>query len=151
MNDARLGGSLYLVVDLVLVVALALVSAYWTWQLIAPRVVAAPSFSATPAAADAGALARRHLFGSGGENAAVETRSGAVRLLGVASPGRALIAVGGERARAYVPGESLTAGLVLREVHADHVVVARDGVLERITLDRRVARGASQPGANVRR
>src|SRR5262245_46026923 len=121
MNDARLGGALYLVVDLVLVVALALVLAYWTWQLIAPRVAAAPSFSAAPAATDAGALARGHLFGSGGESTAVETRSGSVRLLGVVSPGRALIAVGGERARAYVPGESLTPALVLKEVHADHV------------------------------
>jgi len=136
----------------VLVIAIALTSAHWTWALTAPRALAAPSHAAAPGAIDAAAIAGRHLFGGGEERLAPLRSDGSgIRLLGVLSPGRAVLAVGGERARSFVPGETLSAGLILKEVHADHVLVMRDGAPERVGLDRRAARAASQPGAHVRR
>jgi len=155
LNDARQGGALQvvqIVLDLVLVIAIALASAHWTWALMAPRALAAPSHAAAPGSIDAAAIVGRHLFGGGdGRLATVRTDGSAIRLLGVLSPGRAILAIGGERVRSFAPGETLSAGVILKEVHADHVLVMRDGALERVGLDRRAARAASQPGAHVRR
>lgn len=36
-------------------------------------------------------------------------------------------------------GESVAPGILLKEVHADHVVLDKDGALERLKLDRRAA------------
>jgi general secretion pathway protein C len=147
-----LGGALQVVLDLALVIGIALASAHWTWALMAPRALAAPSHAAAPGSIDAAAIVGRHLFSGGDERlATVRTDGSAIRLLGVLSPGRAIVAVGNERLRSFAPGETISAGVVLKEVHADHVLVIRDGVPERVGLDRRAARPASQPGANVRR
>jgi type II secretory pathway component PulC len=40
-------------------------------------------------------------------------------------------------------GESISDGLSLQEVHPDHVIVLRNGVPERLDLERRVTRAAS--------
>lgn len=117
----------------------------------APRALAAPSHTAAPGSIDAAAIVSRHLFGGGDGLATVRTDGSSIRLLGVLSPGRALVAVGNERSRSFAPGETISAGVILKEVHADHVLVIRDGAPERVGLDRRAARPASQPGANVRR
>ena len=132
-------------------IGIALASAHWTWALTAPLALAAPSHAAAPSAIDAAAIAGRHLFGGGDERQTLRSDGSGIRLLGVLSPGRAILAVGSERARSFVPGETLSAGLILKEVHADHVLVMRDGAPERVGLDRRADRTASQPGAHVRR
>ena len=152
LNNARVGGALQVILDLALVTAIALVCAHFTSTLMAPRALAAPSFAAAPGSIDAAAIASRHLFGAGDERLMiVRTEGSGLRLLGVLSPGRALLAVGNERVRSYAPGETLSPGLILKEVHADHVLVIRDGASERVGLDRRAGRAASQPGAHVRR
>ena len=118
----------------------------------APRALAAPSHAAAPGAIDAGAIVSRHLFGGGDDRLmTVRMEGSGMRLLGVLAPGRAILAVGNERVRSYAPGETLSAGVILKEVHADHVLVTRDGAPERVGLDRRAARAALQPGANARR
>ncbi len=151
-NNARVGGALQVILDLSLVAAIALAAAHFTSALMAPRALAAPSHAAAPGSLDAAAIAGRHLFGGGDDRlVTVRMEGSGIRLLGVLSPGRALLAVGNERVRSYTPGETLSAGVILKEVHADHVLVLRDGAPERVGLDRRASRAALQPGANVRR
>ena len=152
LNNARVGGALQIILDLALVTSIALAFAHFTSALMAPRALAAPSFTAAAGSIDAAAIASRHLFGAGDERLmTVRTEGSGIRLLGVLSPGRALLAVGNERVRSYAPGETLSSGVILKEVHADHVLVMRDGAPERVGLDRRASRAASQPGAHVRR
>jgi general secretion pathway protein C len=121
------------VLDLALVAALALTLAWWTWALAAPAAVAAPSYAA-PAALEAADAARlRGLFGA---PRAAPAAAGPLRLVGVASPSRAIFALQGEKPRAARPGEEIVPGTTLREVHRDHVVVERNGALERLGLER---------------
>lgn len=121
------------VLDAALVAALAVTMAYWTWVLAAPAAVAASSYSA-PAAPDAAAAARmRALFGAPRAAPAAE---GPLRLAGVVAPSRAVFAVQGAKPRAARPGEEIVPGTILREVHRDHVVVERNGALERLGLER---------------
>ena len=123
--------------DAALVAALAVATAYWTWALAAPAAVAAPSYAA-PAATDAAAAARlRALFGA---PRAAPAAAGPLRLVGVASPGQAVFALQGEKPRAARPGEEIVPGTILREVHGDHVVVERNGALERLGLERHARR-----------
>jgi len=68
--------------------------------------------------------------------------------------GSALMARGGDRPVLVRAGEEIAPGIVLNEVHADHVIVLRGAALERIDLERRgaggvpaQAAGAPAPGA----
>lgn len=139
--------------ELAIVVALALSLAVWTWQLFAPRTLAAPAPSSLGAGpVGAAPLAARSLLGASGASASATVRAGsggALTLVGVfAAPapgtGRALIARGGDRPQLVAAGEEIAPGVALNEVHADHVTVLRGGALERIELERRGA-GGSQP------
>lgn len=126
-----------LVIDLALVAALAVTLAWWTWALAAPAAVAAPAYAA-PAALDAADAARlRGLFGA---PRAAPAAAGPLRLVGVIAPGRAVFALQGEKPRAARPGEEIVPGTILREVHRDHVVVERNGALERLGLERHARR-----------
>jgi general secretion pathway protein C len=121
------------VLDAALVAALAVTMAYWTWVLVAPAAVAASSYAA-PAALDAAAAARmRALFGA---PRAAPAAAGPLRLVGVVAPSRAVFALQGGKPRAARPGEEIVPGTILREVHRDHVVVERNGALERLGLER---------------
>jgi len=122
------------VLDLALAAALAATLAWWTWALAAPAAVAASSYAApaAPAAADGARL--RNLFGA--PRAATPAAAGPLRLVGVASPRQAIFALQGEKPRAARPGEEIVPGTILREVHRDHAVVERGGVLERLGLER---------------
>lgn len=123
--------------DAALVAALAVTMAWWTWALAAPAAVAASSYAA-PAAIDAAAAARmRALFGTA---AAAPAAAGPLRLVGVASPSQAVFALQGEKPRAARPGEAIVPGTILREVHRDHVVVERNGAMERLGLERNARR-----------
>ena len=61
------------------------------------------------------------------------------------APGRALFSENG-KPRVAAVGESV-GELVVREVHADHVVVSRRGALEQLSLERRTVPLEAPPGA----
>jgi general secretion pathway protein C len=111
--------------DLALVAVLAAALAHWTWVFSAPAAVAASTY-VTPAGEDAVRL--RGLFGVPG------AAPGALRLVGVVSPERAVFALQGDKARAVRAGEAIVPGTLLREVHRDHVIVERDGARQRLGL-----------------
>lgn len=138
--------------ELAFVAALGVGLAHATWLAMSPRAVGAPGMLAQGAQTQPGALAARQLFGvASGEPA---TRSvataGGLTLLGVLSSpepgaGRAIIAVQGSRPALVAAGEPIADGLELREVHADHVIVSRQGVPERIELERGGSRASPPP------
>ena len=103
-----------------------------TWVLLAPSAKAAPALGEQARAIESPSPAARRMFGGGAPQAAA---SGAVRLVGVLSPGRAVFIENG-RPRTAAVGESV-GDLVVREVHPDYVLVSRGGELERLVLERR--------------
>ena len=122
-----------MVVALVLVLAYQL--AYWTWVFVAPPKVAAPQPS--QGGIDLAAVAR--LFGAAPPGGAARA-AGSLKLKGVIAPtpgveGSAIFSTGAARDSAvYLEGE-VEPGVKLVEVHPDHVVVSRAGVLGRIDLE----------------
>jgi general secretion pathway protein C len=136
------GGALYFLLDLALVAAIAASLAHWTWVALTPRASAAPAVTKRtdlPAAA----TVKPHLFGQG--TAADAAFGSKLRLVGVLSPGvqgagRAIFALENGKSTTVATGETITSGLVLREVHPDHVLVSHNGAIERFRLDRRVRR-----------
>jgi general secretion pathway protein C len=155
MNKARLGNWFRAtrwpdLLEFALLAVLAVALAQWTWIALTPRPVAASAHSALPGASAAGhadASVKRHLFGAGTPGLLLQqgaAPASSLRLLGVVSPGtagkgRAIFALDRGARKVANVGETLSAGVVLKEVHADHVVVTRDGAVERIVLDRRAA------------
>ena len=139
--------------ELVLVAALGIGLAHVTWLVIAPSTTGAPSAVAQTSQPQPGAVTARHVFGApGGESTAkrVATASGLVLLGVLASPepgaGRAIVGIQGSRPAYVAVGESIADGIQLHEVHADHVIVLRQGMPERIELQRGGSR-ASPPSA----
>lgn len=121
-----------------LVLVLAWQLAYWTWVFVAP-----PQASATRSEArdvDFAAIAR--LFAAAppaGEGAATQTAS-TLRLKGVVAPtpgtaASAIFSTGSGRDVSVFIDREISPGVKLAEVHADHVIVSRGGVPERIDLD----------------
>ncbi len=136
------GGAAFFLLEVALVAALAAMAAHWTWIFVAPAAIG-PSAYATPSLSAAGEGApRRNLFGVA-HGAQAETASSAkLKLVGVASPtarqgGRAVFVLEGGKSKAARSGESVAPGAILREVHPDHVLLERNGALERLTLERR--------------
>jgi type II secretory pathway component PulC len=136
--------------ELTLVAALGIGLAHVTWLAIAPRTAGAPSAVTQSVQPQPGALAARQIFGApSGEPSAkrVNSASGLVLLGVLSSPepgaGRAILGMKGSRPVLVTPGEPIADGVVLQEVHADHVIVLRQGAAERIDLER----GASRPSA----
>jgi general secretion pathway protein C len=129
-----------LVVALVLVLAWQL--AYWTWVFVAPPKVAAPA--PAQSAVDLAAVAR--LFGADAPTAA--GASTGLKLKGVIAPtpgteASAIFSKGAGRDVAVYIDSDIEPGLKLVEVHPDHVVVSRAGVLGRIDLEAPRGTGAS--------
>jgi general secretion pathway protein C len=155
MNKERLGNWFRAtrwpdLLEFALLAALAVALAQWTWIVLTPRSVAASAHSVLPGAnatGHAGVSVKRNLFGVGTPGLVPQQGAAPVssfRLLGVISPGtagkgRAIFATESGRRRVANAGEALSAGVVLKEVHPDHVIVTRDGAIERIVLDRRAA------------
>lgn len=136
------GGTLYFLLDLALIAAIAATLAHWTWVALTPRASAAPAVTKRtdmPAAA----TVKPHLFGQG---AAADGAFGSkLRLVGVLSPGaqgggRAIFALENGKSTTVATGGTITSGVVLREVHPDHVLVSHNGAIERFRLDRRARR-----------
>jgi type II secretory pathway component PulC len=129
--------------EFALVVLLAASLAYWTSVAYTPRAIAVSDWPARSSAEQRGTAVKRHLFGSAPESVAQATAaaSAGLRLLGVfsgAAPGkgRAIVAAQGARPQAVLAGEKIADGLVLQDVYPDHVIVLRNGVAERVDLER---------------
>jgi len=124
------------VVSLVTLAALALlggVLAYWTWVWLAPR----PELRAQPLVDPAGRVASANtLFGSVQRDRNIAAPTGiAIKLLGIvaASGGRrgyAVVQLEARQILAVHEGEDIAPGIRLAEVHADHVILERDGARE---------------------
>jgi type II secretory pathway component PulC len=141
-------GTLTVLLEVALIAALGISLAHWTWVMLAPHAVAVSSIGDLSGAAQAAIPAvRRNLFGnaeSPSSSAAAGSPSG-IRLLGVVSrgaagSGRAVFALEAGKPRTVEAGAAISQGHVLKEVHADHVVIVRDGVDERLPLDRQGSR-----------
>ena len=135
--------------SLLTLVALALlggVLAYWTWAWFAPRPEPPAFVSADTGGRPAAAAA---LFGRAqrGPNVAAPTGI-AIKLLGVvaASPGRRGYALVESEPRKVIvasEGKDIGPGLRLTEIHADHVVLERNGVRETLALPERAKAASS--------
>jgi Type II secretion system protein C len=131
--------------EFALLALLAASLAYWTWAAITPRATAATDWPAQPSVQDRGLL-KRDLFGAaleGGTGTAGRASAG-LTLLGVfsgAAPGkgRAILARQGAKPEVFAAGAPIADGLVLQEVYPDHVIVLRNGVAERVDLERVLA------------
>ena len=124
-----------------LVLALAWVTAKWTWVFLTPPAVA----PAAPAASGVDLAAVMRLFGGSAPpgSATVTGSSQGLRLKGVIAPspadiGSAVFNAGGKDIAVVLGGE-LQPGVKLVAVEPDHVVILRAGVRERIDLDTRMA------------
>lgn len=141
------GDGLHFLIELGLVAALAVMLAHWTWVFATPATLAAPSRISDE---NAGTDVPRGLFGAA--SARAESTARGYRLVGVISPGnglggRAVFKVEGGAPRQAGLGEAIAPGVRLKEVHPDHVVLERDGTLERLKLDRRAAAVPERPAA----
>ena len=139
------GGRPYFLLDVALLSALALTLAHWTWTFFAPAPIAAPAVHAGDEMELSGYEAARQLFGAAqGALAPAIAPAAKLRLVGIAAPsaqeeGRAIFALENGKSRIALAGDDVFPGLVLREVHPDHVLIERDGLTERIGLERRAA------------
>ena len=140
--------------ELALVAALAISLAYWTWVAITPATVAAPMLPAGQVSDRPEQLAGRDLFGIATAGVAPGPRSAGagLKVLGIFSgrqpgAGRVILARQGGRPTTISVGEPIADGVTLHEVHPDHVIVLRNGVPERIDLERRVSQVATPAAA----
>ena len=143
----RRGGWIPLV-EFALVAALGISLAHWTWVALTPRAIAAPALAGQLEAQLAAPMLKRNLFGAAQEGKAVPvvdaSPTSGIRLLGIISRGvgaggRAIFALETGKPKTVEAGSQVVPGLVLKEVHADSVLVARNGSIERMKLDRRTA------------
>ncbi len=123
----------------VLVITLGLQLAWWGWHFLTPAPTGIDLNPSTGAAFDDIAMARR-LFGGGEVAQATEAVASDIRLKGVyAVDGVTLSAAvvnWAGKDQAVRMGQELMKGATLAEVHADYIVVARNGARERIDLDK---------------
>jgi type II secretory pathway component PulC len=156
-NDWLRQGTWSPLLEVALVVVLATSLAYWTWVALAPRAVAGPEFAGQLDVPASGRIGRHNLFGVAQVGTAAPNAQPAsrLRLAGVVVPlgsgtGKALFKLeNGKPAFASV-GDAIVPGVVLKEVHRDHVIVSRDGVHEQIAIDRHGANHAKEAGAQRR-
>ena len=148
------GEAPYVLLDLSLIAVLAVILAHWTWVFVAPDAVGASANAASGRGSAADAPVKRQLFGTPRDTVAAHdaASSSRFRLVGTASPaapegGRAVFVLHDGKSRTLRAGESVAPGAVLREVHPDHVLVERNGAVERFSLERRTAGLGSPAGA----
>ena len=142
-------------ISLLTLVAIALlgaVLAYWTWAWFAPR--AEPRLEAAPTPST-GASSASGLFGivPREQNAAAPTGI-AIRLLGVmaASGGRrgyGVVQLDSKQILAVQEGDDLAPGVRLAEVHADRVLLERNGIRETLAWPEKKGAVSPAPRAAV--
>src|ERR1035437_8522169 len=137
-------------VTLVAVALLGAVLAYWTWAWFAPR--AEQRVEAT--AAQSGSVASAGaIFGNVPRNQETAAPTGiAIRLLGVAAAsggrrGYAVVQLEAKQILAVHEGEDVAPGIRLAEVHADHVILERNGVRETLAWPEKKAFASPAPQA----
>ena len=144
----------------ILVAALGLQLAWWGWHFFLPPTSGAILTSSTSAPFEDITLARR-LFGGGELTPAAEANASDIRLKGVfAVDGVTLSAAvvnWSGKDQAVRMGQELMKGATLAEVHANYIIVTRNGGREKIELDKfrvatanSVTRSATQPGTGFR-
>lgn len=116
---------------------LGVVLAFWSWAWFAP-----PPAPRAPAAMQLSgrASSAAGLFGVAPQGAgAAASGSGALRLSGVVAAtggqvGYAVLRIDDKRSVAVLEGEEIAPGLRLAEVHADRIIVERNGARETLAL-----------------
>jgi general secretion pathway protein C len=135
----------------ILIVVLGLQLAWWGWHFLLPAPASIAPNTSIGADLDDLSLARR-LFGGG--DGAVEASASDIRLKGVfAVDGVTLSAAVVNwtgKDQAVRMGQELMKGATLAEVHADHIIVARNGGRERIELDKFRIAAPNAPNAPSR-
>jgi len=126
--------------SLIAAALLGAVLAYWTWAWFAPR----PEPRIEASAAQSGSLAAAgSIFGNVPRNQAAAAPTGiAIKLLGVVAAaggrrGYSIVQLEGKSILAVHEGEDVAPGIRLAEVHADHVILERSGVREKLALPER--------------
>lgn len=134
--------------------------AQWTWLFVAPTppvAVMTPEPAVDlPAARDT--VVRAALFDSGvsvADREVIARTTQNVKLVGVleSSAGRgpslAVMNLNGKANELYAEGKEMASGIVLHRVSRDHVVIRREGVLERVDFPDRSAAAGRAPGFNL--
>lgn len=137
--------SLSTALEVVLLIAFGVSLAHWTWTIVAPWPVAESPLNDRVGAERRIPAVRRNLFGMAEEGrgpAADVARVSNIRLLGVislgtAGSGRAILALESGKPKTVEAGAPIAPGYVLKEVHADQVLISRAGNIEWLKLDRR--------------
>lgn len=138
---------------LMLLVALAFQLAWWGWHFLAPT----PSTQLSAATPLIERGIARNLFGEPGIGAATGGSSQAsgsgIRLKGVfAVDGKTLSAAvinSGGRDTSVRVGDAIDEGIKLTEVTADHIIISRNGVREKIELDRMSAANTANTASSA--
>ncbi|MEW5838514.1 MAG: type II secretion system protein N [Pseudomonadota bacterium] len=160
----RFIGRMRLAFLLALLAALMFTLAQWVWLLLpAPKTAepaaqrTAQTFSATSAQSPLASIATARLWGALPAVAPVSSVAQDTRLplnlRGILSgEGLALIESSGGGTKVYRIGDALPGGAKLKDVLADHVLIERAGVIERLalprqTLDGGALRAPQAPGA----
>ena len=133
--------------------------AQWTWLLFAPKASLSPAAS-EPVKGMANAqdiIARARLFDSTsgtGQQTVTARSTFNVRLVGVLQssgkgPALAIMNVNGKTNELYGEGKEIASGVVLQRILRDHVVIKREGVLERVDFPDNAAASRNAAGANL--
>ena len=146
-SERNLSGTL---VVAALVIVLAYQLAHWTWIFATPPAIAS-SAPSSQAAADIATAAK--LFGGSAAQANAGTSS-TLRLKGVVAPtpgvaASAIFSTGSGRDVSIFVGSEVQPGVKLKEVHPDHVILARTGIDERIDLEQRKGGAVSTQPARM--
>lgn len=128
---------------------LAIFVAYWSWQVwllsissdeVTPEIVVENivSPSLLPNAADL----RTHWFDGRADDKGSSKSPSSLRLIGLFSasdgrPSHAIISANGAAAQTLPVGARLASGEKIEKINPDHLVLSRDGVTERLDLDRK--------------
>ena len=133
------------VLTILLIVLLCWLLARWTWLVILPAGRAeSSSESLLSVSSAASVVSARHLFGLSVKQIqapAMETTISGLKLRGVFAPigllpGFAVFYIEGKNNQPVRVGDEVTSGIILKEVHPAHVLLSRQGVLERLNLER---------------
>ncbi|WP_237251682.1 type II secretion system protein GspC [Thioalkalivibrio nitratireducens] len=157
-------------VSIVLLLAIGVLAARVTWQIVEPQIRPpvsieirsdpGPAADREPSESPLAHVAGLALFGELGTPAdpapvvAPETRL-RLRLLGLMAGdhperGWAIIAEGGSQERLYTVGDTIAGQARLHQIHADRVILERDGRLETLRLPRADGNSGAVAGASPR-
>ena len=130
---------------ILLIVLLCWLLARWTWLVILPAgTVHHSPESLLSVSSAANVVSARHLFGLSVKQTqapAIETTISGLKLRGVFAPmgllpGFAVFYIEGKNNQPVRVGDEVTPGIILKEVHPAHVLLSRQGALERLNLER---------------